>query len=461
MFKKQKTEYTKSAFKKMSEESEHIELRSEEVQEILGHVPPGVIRWGISVISAIVILLLVASWFIKYPEIIISPVTVTTQNPPVTLVSKMNGKISKLFVKDKQRIKSGSVIAVIENPTDFNDVYTLKQKLDSFRVVLMKIQISENRQTALYAVDSTQKVFFDENLNLGEMQTWYGAFLKSMADFSHFIHTDYHQKKIFTVQDQIAKYNQLYTRLLKQQNILSEELSIDRQQFSRDSNLFAKGVLAKADFDKSKSFLLQKRYSFEGSKSTLSNTQIQISQLQQSIFDLQQQHEDQNKQLKLALSQAYENLIGQIKIWEQNYVFTSPVDGIITFTKYWNENQNILSGDKVVTIIPEAESRSIGKLQLPIRGSGKVKTGQSVNIKLDNYPYMEYGMLRGKIESISLVSSDDSYAVEVSMPNGLLSSYGKKLEFSHDMKGTAEIITEDERLIMRFINPLRALLAGS
>jgi len=176
---------------------------------------------------------------------------------------------------------------------------------------------------------------------------------------------------------------------------------------------------------------------------------------------LQQQHEDQNKQLKLALSQAYENLIGQIKIWEQNYVFTSPVDGIITFTKYWNENQNILSGDKVVTIIPEAESRSIGKLQLPIRGSGKVKTGQSVNIKLDNYPYMEYGMLRGKIESISLVSSDDSYAVEVSMPNGLLSSYGKKLEFSHDMKGTAEIITEDERLIMRFINPLRALLAGS
>ena len=72
MFKKQKTEYTKSAFKKMSEESEHIELRSEEVQEILGHVPPGVIRWGISVISAIVILLLVASWFIKYPEIIIN-----------------------------------------------------------------------------------------------------------------------------------------------------------------------------------------------------------------------------------------------------------------------------------------------------------------------------------------------------------------------------------------------------
>lgn len=103
-------------------------------------------------------------------------------------------------------------------------------------------------------------------------------------------------------------------------------------------------------------------------------------------------------------------------------------------------------------------SRTIGKLELPIRGSGKVKVGQSVNIKVDNYPYLEYGMLYGKIESISLVATDNNYSVEVSLPKGLVSNYGKKLEFSQEMKRSAEIITEDLRLIERFLSPIRALV---
>ena len=46
------------------------ELRSEEVQEVLGWVPPWILRSGITVLFFIVIVLFLGSWFYKYPDII-------------------------------------------------------------------------------------------------------------------------------------------------------------------------------------------------------------------------------------------------------------------------------------------------------------------------------------------------------------------------------------------------------
>ena len=80
------------------------------------------------------------------------------------------------------------------------------------------------------------------------------------------------------------------------------------------------------------------------------------------------------------------------------------MNGICVFTKYWSGNQNVTLGEKAMTIIPSKDEDIIGKLLLPIRGAGKVKIGQRVNIQLHNYPYMEFGMLEGTIHSIILNS---------------------------------------------------------
>ncbi len=91
--------------------------------------------------------------------------------------------------------------------------------------------------------------------------------------------------------------------------------------------------------------------------------------------------------------------------------------------------------------------------------SGKVKTGQTVNIKLSGYPYLEYGMVRGVVKSISLVPSNDSYVIELSLPSGLTTLYGKNLDFTQNMQGTAEIITDDLSLLQKILNPFRYLVS--
>jgi HlyD family secretion protein len=153
----------------------------------------------------------------------------------------------------------------------------------------------------------------------------------------------------------------------------------------------------------------------------------------------------------------------QIKNWEQSYLLVSPTTGIVTLTKYWQKNQNVNAGDVLVTIVPTEETKIVGKILLPPQGAGKVKEGQMVNVKFDNFPFMEFGMVRVQIKNISLVpvtvgDNQKAYMLEVDFPNNLKTNYNKELTFSQEMTGTAEIITEDLRLLDKFLNPIKAVI---
>ena len=100
----------------------------------------------------------------------------------------------------------------------------------------------------------------------------------------------------------------------------------------------------------------------------------------------------------------------------------------------------------------------IGNVKIAPQGYGKIAVGQEVKMKLDNYPYQEYGQLTGTIVSISQISGKEGYFVQVKLSDGLTSTYNKTLSYKPDMAGTAEIITEDLRLLERIFNKFRQVL---
>jgi hypothetical protein len=82
-------------------ENTEIELRSEEVQEILTRVPHWMIRWGSVVVLLILLSLFFVSWLVKYPDIITTQIIITTNIPPEKLVAKVPGKIEVILVEDR------------------------------------------------------------------------------------------------------------------------------------------------------------------------------------------------------------------------------------------------------------------------------------------------------------------------------------------------------------------------
>ena len=101
----------------------------------------------------------------------------------------------------------------------------------------------------------------------------------------------------------------------------------------------------------------------------------------------------------------------------------------------------------------------VGRMLVPATNSGKISSGQKVLIKLYNFRYQEFGIVEGRVQNISLTPDDKgNYYIDVLLPKGLKTSYNKTLPFDKEMKGNAEIVTQDLRLIERFFYLIRKLL---
>ncbi|WP_458306419.1 HlyD family secretion protein [Croceiramulus getboli] len=158
--------------------------------------------------------------------------------------------------------------------------------------------------------------------------------------------------------------------------------------------------------------------------------------------------------------QSFNQLKKSIKDWERSYVLKTDIKGKVSFLNYWSINQTVNQGDLVFTIIPSENSSFIAKLKTPVQNSGKVKLGQMVNIKIENYPEYEFGVLSGEVKNISLLpDAYGLYSVDVELPKKLITSYNKNIEFKQEMRGVAEIITEDLRLIERFFYRFKEIIS--
>lgn len=426
----------------MDKETENIELRSEEVQEILGHIPSRIIRYGIVTITAIVLVIFVGSFFFKYPDIIQAPFELVTQNPPADVSAVISGDISQVFVADSQYIEQGQKLAVIKNPASLSHVAYLVNVLD---------------KADSDFIDKGTLVNLPDTLQLGDIQTVYSSLKKAADEYQQFIELDYYTKKIAALkkkQSELSKYVHIST---KQAALKGKEYALAESKYKRDSQLYMKEVIALSDMEDSKRELIQVGLAVESARSAVINNRMQLQDIDQQIVEYEiEAVEVKNKHLQV-LSELYGNLKSQLAWWFDKYVLIAPVSGTVAFNKIWSDNQYVSAGDRVFTVIPKGTHNIIGRVTLTSNGAGKVKIGQRVNLKFNNFPYQEFGMVQAQVTSMSMVPLDEEYILQLNIADTLMTNYGNVLPFSQKMPGTAEIITEDLPLIARLFNPLKAV----
>jgi HlyD family secretion protein len=437
------------------QEENNIELRSEEFQEVLGSVPHWILRGGIVLLAIVVLVLLAGSAVFKYPDTISAPIVLTGTTPPATIVARSSGKLNELYVSDNQEVKAGDFLAVINNPAHTEAVLNLKNYLNQLDI------------------ENNSLILPEKELVLGDLQSVYSSFYTTLFDYLEYKRLLYYPQKVEMTKERILQYESQYRNMLRQQQITKEQFVLTGKQFQRDSILFANKIISQEEFEKSQSVYLQGALSDETMRSSIGNMQIQIAQLKESLLDTEQQAVEKVNSLHSNLQSLISQLKTEIQNWEMSYVLMAPIDGKITFINYWTINQNILAGEEIFTIIPmgwrvkpamtdsSTSFEIIGKASLPIARSGKVQAGQKVNIRIDNFPDTEFGMLRGVVQNISLVPSQSGesagYAVEIALPEGLVTTYKKELPYLPTMQGQAEIITEDISLLERLIMPVRKI----
>lgn len=427
---------------------------SEPVQEIMGSIPSLVTRWGVTVIAGIFALIIIGCCIIKYPQTLTSTITLTSENPPSDLASRYDGLLDTVCVANGQKVRSGDLIALLATPADYGDILAVRGILDS---------LSSLERDAFPDAVSSPSLY--GNYRLGDIQSGWSELVRSCRAYRNWAEIDQtgNQKRLVT--EQIRKNSEYYDNLLAQREIMEQDMRYELAGLERDSLLMVRGAVSRAEYETSLKNWISKKGSLASFEATLTSTQLSILLLRQQLTELEIQRQNEETEHLRGIMQQASQLKAQVAQWLEQYAVISPADGTVSLQKVWSRGQHVMVGDVIASVVPDNGDRVIGRLQVPSSGFGKVEEGQRVNVRLNGFPYMEFGVLKGVVESIPAVPQTVTtaegnsivYTVEVSFPDSLVTTYGKELPMVQQMDGTAEIITRDRRLIGQFIDPVLSL----
>ncbi|TWV15727.1 HlyD family efflux transporter periplasmic adaptor subunit [Bacteroidaceae bacterium HV4-6-C5C] len=408
-------------------------------------------KWVAIAVVIFTILLFFFGWIIKYPDTVIGRVKINSNIAPVKLVANTSGKMRLFAFNAQDTVKENDYIAVIQNPAKTEDIKTVNKLMAEFNL---------NDKSLL----SRAKFIFPEKVSLGELNIKYYTFLSALKNwYSYFDKNVFEQQKI-SLQDDIKWKKTLLNETENVMKTTSDNLQITQKWLEKYTSLNKDYITTyEYEVDRSKIEYLSAKQSEQNLKKEFASIQMQITENQNRLAQLTIEKSERERQLQLELLSSFHELNDNLKLWEQKYVLKAPFNGRVEFLKFWANEQFIQAGEDIFGIIPQ-ENIILGQVLLPAGGIGKVKIGNKVIIKLDNYPYTEFGSIEGNVKSISLIAQEykngennfDTYLVLVDMPKGLITNYGERLDFKYEMGGQADIIVKERRLIERLFDNLKA-----
>jgi HlyD family secretion protein len=410
------------------------EIRSEDVRDFLEKIPSWIIRWGILALTIAVFSSLILLWYIRYPTIVTAEFSLSSSELPIPIIPKVNSRIESLFFHENDEVKKGEILAFLESTSNHDEVLKLEGLLDTIDLLNYYLPIG-----------------IDSLAHLGELQGDFQTFQKVNSQVQLLINDGFYIRERMSLEADI-------TSLLKINEIAGEQLilhtrdaQLSKEEFQINEKLYNNKVIAVLDLYREESKKIAKELPIKSLTSSIQNNNSLINLKVREISNL-----DNNiLELKSSFIQSLNNFKNEIQLWKSKYLLISPIDGLIYSSKIIQEQQMVKSGEEIFYIVSSSDY-SLGQIRIPQDNFGKVKIGQKVLIKFQAFPFQEYGVVNGIVLSIStLPASDNSFFATVDLPNGLTTNSGKRLNFRLGMSATAEIVTQDLRLLERLMSGIK------
>ena len=428
----------------MEELQENEKRKSEEVQAIIDRMPT---KWAkyVSLMTALLISLIIISGFIiSYPDTVDGQISVTASVAPVRIVSNASGRM-QLLKPNKSLLQEGEVIAYIESGANYQDVLRLDSLL--------------NR----YAQNIEKAGNLPSSLALGDMASAYNSFYIAFTEYKRIKNTNIYATMRQIISRQIRADRNVANNMGKELTLKKQIMIGSIEQLDKDEKLLSIMAITEDEYEEKQQRHLSKEESYLTLRSNLLTKQSEINKNNLEIQRLMLEEREMKEKALSELMSATNHLTNMISLWKEKYLQTASMEGELEYLGFWRDNSYVNSGQELFTIIPQ-DNDIVGEVIIPSVGAGKVETGQTANVKINKYPFDEYGLLKGRVESISRMSNKielrdgfgEVYQVIISFPDGFKSNFGIQLNLDFDTKGTVEIITKSKRLIERLFDNLKA-----
>lgn len=416
-----------------------LDVRSEEVQEIIGRPPHWLIRWGITAFFGVLALVLLSAAIIKYPEVIQAPIRLTAIHAPQTLKARTNGKIVRIIAQNSSQVLEGEVLGWMESTASHAEVIRLSNEVDSMRTWLL-----DDKLPRFQTMEDGLTVF----KNLGELQTAFQNFEQSYREFKAFLPRGFYEQQRLILEQEMEYTRQLLDKLREQKQIQQRDFELANREYEMQKQLAENDFIAPLELARAESELSARRLPLEQTESAIINNQLSQTAKEKEIMELEKRMTEQHS----VFLQAVNTMKSVIDEWKQIHLLIAPYEGTVVYVGVIQENQSLSNGQDVFYIQPE-NTQYFGEMTVSQQSFGKIVEGQQVQVRFSGYPYHEYGSVFGQVDYFSDFPVRDSlFFAKVSFPEGLVTNYGREITPRNGMTGHAEIITQDMRLLQRVVN---------
>jgi len=239
------------------------------------------------------------------------------------------------------------------------------------------------------------------------------------------------------------------------QEAASNQDQIDQaQQSIRDRNSTI--TLTKSDLNQTLAEIQRLQAGLTQKQAEVHRTQLETKQkLQQLEIELTQLN------AKIAENR---NLLTSAKARLKQKFLYAPVDGVVSSLNVANIGEVFQPGQTIAEVAPQ-DVPLVLLASLPNQEAGFIKQGMPVQIKLDAYPYQEYGIIKGKVTSLSADAKTDQhlgsvYEVEVSLNRDYVTEDDQMIRFKAGQTAKADIIIRRRRIVDFLLDPIRQLQKG-
>jgi multidrug resistance efflux pump len=418
------------------------ELISNEVQEIVSYRPQWIIRKGNIIFLLILILFLVLTWFVKYPDIIKGSMKLTAINAPKLLVAKSEGKLENLLVSNEQNVITNQPLAFLQSTADYRQVMALQNWIYGVEPFIIK--------DSLEILVSNFLPVFDQ---LGEIQSDYQNFQNILKETLQILHNGYYQQRKRALLKDLQYLSLIQNNTQQQKNLLKEDYELQQQEYKANETLARDKIIAPIELNQNKSKVIGKEQSVQQMTAQLINNNMTEQNKRKEILDLQKYVTDQEQKFSSELF----NLKSKVETWIQQYVIVAPESGKVLFTSFLQQNQLLSAGQELFYVQPP-QSNYYGQLMVSQTGLGKIKKGQKVLVRVQSYPSNEFGYILGVVNYISdIPTSRDSFLIKVDLPKGLQTNYNKTIFFRNSLMADAEVMTDNRKLFDRFLGQVKEM----
>lgn len=422
---------------------DHAALWSDSLQSLLEQPPAALPQY--LVVGGIIFTGIVGAWawFGTLEEVSTAQGELVPQGEVFKVQPPISGEVIAIHIKEGDPVVQGQAIARLDDRLINQEIQRLTVSLEASQDKLAQTQVLIGQaQRGLSTVQSI-----------------------AMADISA------RQSAITQEQAAISTSERLVDQLNVDRKAQMERLNqlaglVNQGALSRD-NLFQ---LQQTLRDRDRS-IIETQGQAEQSRSTLARLEAELTQTQaqaqrnelETTQQLQQlQIEATNLQATIRETQA---LIARSQTELGQTILASPVNGTISTLTIANVGEVIQPGQTLAEIAPST-APLILSAWLPNAKAGLVEVGMPVNIKLEAFPYQDYGIVTGWVLSISPDSRTHEqmgqvYKVEVSLDKTEMNHEGDSVPLRAGQAATADIIVNRRRIISLILEPIRKLQKGN